>query len=182
MVKLISYIGAYMSLAPCVLLLAGAARKNAGFGSRVNRLQLEGMIIVATTMIFRLFCLHYVLALDAIRKTSFAYWYERGEHGLFAVGIILFALGFFLERRPRPGLEHWPSKLLLASNAWMGAWLLFAAFASGRRYTWDVAMWSPVRSAISWSVLIFAIIYCHRAFARPGESRYAEGDIIGIEE
>lgn len=182
MMHLIAYAAAYLSLAPCALLLAGAAKKTSDCASRVNRLQLEGAVIITLVMSFTLFFLHRVLAMEQVGETSFAYWYERGEYGLFAVGIILFALGFFLERRPRPGLERWPLKARLLSGGWMGGWLLFAAFASGRQYAWDMAVWSPARTAAAWSILFFAIIYCHRAFVRPGESRHAEGDLIGIEE
>lgn len=182
MMRLLLYAVAYMSLVPCILLLAGALKKSAACWCRISRLQLEGCIIVTATMFFQMFFSGYLKALDASGGSTFYYWFSRGAYGLYSVGAILFFLGFFLERRPRPGLSPWPRWQVRLNFAWMVLWLLAAAHTSGRRYAWEVAAWDPVHVLVAWSALCFSLVYCYRAFKYPAESVHAEGDLIGIEE
>lgn len=182
MVRILLYAFACAAVVPCLLLLAGAVKKSTACWCRINRLQMEGAAIVTVTMFFQIFFSGYLKALDASGESSFYYWFCRGSYGLYAVGAILFFLGFFLERRPRPGLSPWPRLQVRLSFGWMVLWLLAAAYAAGRRYAWDAAAWDPAHIYTAWSTLVFSVVYCYRAFKHPGESIYAEGDLIGIEE
>jgi len=95
---------------PWWLTLAAAVRRLRSKGGRLRRLQAEGA----------------------------APWFSRGEIGVLLIGLLLLGLGFFLERRPRPGMTPWPatvkniciaailSGLVLATVAWIlstYAWL-----------------------------------------------------------
>ena len=174
--------GAYLTLAPVLLVLAGAARKVWCNWQRVARLQLEGAAILAVAVLSRFLLAGYIASVDQARGTSLAYWYDRGENGFLAVGLILFFLGFFLERRPRPGLEPWPPRLTQAARLWLCAWLCLAVYVVWRGNTWDGAPWSPLHVCVALGFLYFSGAYCYLAFARPGETRSAEGDLVGIEE
>jgi hypothetical protein len=182
MARFLLTFGAYLSLAPTLFLLIGAVRKVYADRQRIARLQMEGALILVLTLLFRLFLFDFVVSLDAIRETSFTYWFDRGEHGFFAVGFILFFLGFFLERRPRPGLNPWPPRITHFAKVWMWVWLWIAVFVAFKGYGWTVSSWSPLRTCIAWSFLFFSGGYCYLAFIRPDETRCAEGDLLGIEE
>lgn len=182
MVRLVLYAGAYLSLLPCILLFAGALKKVLTCSCRINRLQLEGAAIITATVTASIFFLYYLIELDAQRETSFAYWFGRGQRGLLFIGTILFCLGFFLERRPRPSLTPWTPRSLSITRLWMGAWLWLAAIVAWRGYSWDILPWGPVGTCLSWSVLCFSIVYVQRAFTLPEDTYRAEGDLLGIEE
>ncbi len=172
----------YMSLLPCGLFLVGAAHKTWLHPTRTSRLQLEGALIAFTGMIVRVIVFDPMFGRDPLRETSFSYWFSRGESGLFAIGVILFVLGFFLERRPRPDLTPWPQRHTLAAWIWAGACFPTALFASWLAREMDAMPWSVTRAGFAWSLLAFALVYCYMAFTRPDEPLHAESDMIHIKE
>lgn len=95
-----------------VLLVVGAVKELRWFSGRVSRLQLEGAVIMLACTLSRWVVLDpVVLGMDPLESNEWTYWFKRGETGLFLVGLILFGLGFFLSRRPRPGLKPWDAGL-----------------------------------------------------------------------
>ncbi len=130
----------------------------------------------------RLAVLDPVVGFDPMRESAFTYWFDRGEQGLFVIGALLFVLGYFLERRPRPGLEPWPQGRVAASAAWMALCLAAAAAFSWSGSALDPAPWSIVRGAFALGLFVFSVHYCRVAFKKPDESARAEGDVILIKE
>ncbi|HDP33912.1 MAG TPA: hypothetical protein ENN29_02245 [Candidatus Hydrogenedentes bacterium] len=170
--------GVYMSLLPCCLFLVGAARKTWARPRRISRLQFEGALIAVSGMIARVIVFDPMFGRDPLRETAFAYWFSRGEAGLFAIGIILFGLGFFLERRPRPGLSPWPRRY--ARAAWLCALLCIPVaglFVYKAASIGDMP-WSMARAGFLWSLFAFALLYCYMAFRRPDEPLHAEDELI----
>lgn len=170
--------GVYMSLLPGGLFLAGAARKTWARPRRISRLQLEGAVIAVAALLTRLAVFDPMFGVDPEKTGRFAYWFDRGEPGLFAIGLILFGLGFFLERRPRPGLSPWPGRYTRA--AWTSA---LACIPVALIFVWkasDIGImpWSMGRTGFLWSLLAFAVLYCYMAFKRPTEHLNAENDLI----
>lgn len=170
--------GVYMSLLPCCLFLVGAARKTWAHPLRISRLQLEGAVIAITGMSARLFVFDSIVGVDPMRTSRFSYWLDRGEVGLFAIGLILFGLGFFLERRPRPGLILWPQRYTRAAWFCAGACFPIALFYVYKFSAIGLMPWSMGRAGFLWSLLAFSLLYCYMAFKRPDEPLHAESDII----
>jgi len=94
--------------APWVLFLAGALVKVRHHGTRIMRIQAEGaaMIVVGTIAKWIIFDPNF--GIDRYQEAWWSYWFDRGETGLFIIGLLLLLTGYFLERRPRPGLKPWP--------------------------------------------------------------------------
>ncbi len=174
--------GLYMSLLPCGLLLVGAARKTWRYPKRIARMQLEGAAIIVIGMVTRFIVFDPLFGADPGRETSFAYWFERGESGLFAIGIILFALGFFLERRPRPDLTPWPQQYKQAAWIWAAVCCPIALLFVWRARSLGPMPWSLTRAGFAWALLAFALLYCFMAFMRPDEPLHAESDSLHIED
>ena len=182
MVRFALFAGLYVSLAPCVALCVGAARKVWARSHRIARLQLEGAALILFGLLLRLLAFDPFFGLDAGRESPFAFWLDRGEQGLLAIGVILFGLGFFLERRPRPGLTPWPPRYTRAAWACLAACVVIAALFAWRRYTPGVMPWSLARTWFLLGLSVFSAGYCYMAFKRPDEAARAETKIIGIED
>jgi len=90
-----------------ILLIIGAIKEYRWIRGRISRMQLEGAVIMFLGTIAKWIVLNQFFGLDRLQSEEWAYWFNRGELGLFLVGLILFGLGFFLSRRPRPGLKPW---------------------------------------------------------------------------
>ena len=90
-----------------ILLIIGAIKECRWIRGRISRMQLEGAIIMFTGTIAKWIVFNQFLAINPLRSEDWTYWFDRGELGLYFIGLILFGLGFFLSRRPRPGLKPW---------------------------------------------------------------------------
>ncbi len=182
MVRFALLAGIYVSLAPCVALCVGATRKVWARSHRIARLQLEGAGLLLFGLLVRLLAFDPVFGLDPGRESRFAFWFDRGEQGLLAIGIILFGLGFFLERRPRPGLTPWPKRYTRAAWVCMAACVVVAALFWWRRYTPAVMPWSLARTWFLLGLSVFSAGYGYMAFKRPDEAARAETKLIGIKD
>lgn len=145
---------------PWWLLLWGAVRRVRRRGGRLRRLQVEGALILVagTAAKWLVFDTHF--GFDRLNVTLWSYWFSRGEVGVFFIGLLLFGLGFFLDRRPRPGLVPWPrtvkrvciAALLSGGIAGAVAYILVG-------YRWFELPWSAARVLFSLGMLPFAIGY-----------------------
>ena len=108
--------------APGLMLLIGALSKLVRMNSRLHRVQFEGAVMMVAAMLasWIIFDVHF--GVDPYRLETWSEWFERGETGLFYIGLLFVLLGFFLERRPRPGLRPWPfaGKLLAGVSILLG--------------------------------------------------------------
>jgi len=162
-------------LLPWIALAAGALRKTWLKPDRLQRMQSEGASIVLAGMFVAFLLFDASFGLDAQHKSRFTEWYPWGERGLFWIGMLLFGLGFFLERRPRPGLKPWSP----AGRAAAFVAILVGAFASfallGQvQMLGSVFPWSPARMAFSVGMVPFALLYALDAFQNGPQSRDAE--------
>lgn len=94
-----------------IILLIGAVKELRWISGRISRLQLEGTVLMLIGTMARFIVFDPVIGIDRLKSYEWSLWFGRGETGLYLVGIILFCLGFFLSRRPRPGLKPWDASL-----------------------------------------------------------------------
>lgn len=182
MLRVVLFAATYLSLLPCMILCVGAARKVWVRSHRIARLQLEGAAIVLAGLVLRLVMFDAIFGFDPAREGRFAFWFARGEQGLLTIGTILFALGFFLERRPRPGLAVWPVRYIRTAWACAGAGAMIALVIAWRGYAPCPMPWTLSRTSFLLGLTVFAVIYAYMAFMRPDDAAQAEKKIIGIEE
>jgi hypothetical protein len=93
---------------PWILLLAGALLRLRQRGGRLRRLQAEGAALIVGGALAALGLYHPQFGVDRYRLLSWGEYFDRAEMAAFLIGLLFFALGYFLERRPRPGLRAWP--------------------------------------------------------------------------
>lgn len=182
MVQLALFASIYLACVPPMLLCVGAARKVWACSRRIARLQLEGAALVMAGLLLRLLAFDPFFGLDSARESRFGFWFDRGEQGMLAIGIILFGLGFFLERRPRPGLDPWPARYTRAAAGCLGACVLVALVFLWRGYAPGPMPWTLARTWFLLGLAVFAAVYCRMAFLRPAEAARAESDLIEIED
>lgn len=123
---------------PWWLTLLAAMRRLRRKGGRLRRLQAEGAALIAAGYFAKWMVYDINFGPDRLEITAWSPWFSRAETGLLLIGLLLLGLGFFLERRPRPGMTPWPatvknvciagilSGLVLATVAWIlsaYAWL-----------------------------------------------------------
>jgi len=106
----------FIFLWPVVMLLVGAAVKTRRANIRVHRLQLEGAAIIAAGMLVKWLVYDVNFGIDPYERYAWTPWFARAEVGGFWIGLLFLLLGFFIERRPRPGVKpwHWSGKALCA--------------------------------------------------------------------
>jgi len=178
-----AFFGAVLVQFPWWLVLAGSLWKLPVMARRLQRMQAEGAAILALGMLMRWAAWGRDFDMDAERAASFAFWMARGEEGLFFIGVILFAVGYFLERRPRPGLTRWPQAGKTAAAAAIlvsgGAGLLLL----GRDTFFGMTFpWEPARVMWSLGVYPFAAGYLAEAVRRaPIELRLTETEDLEIQ-
>ncbi len=154
------YVCVLAVLAPWFVMLLGAWLRVRRRGGRLRRLEVEGAVMAAIGTVAKWVVYDTHFGFDRLRVEHWSYWFSRGEVGFFAIGVILFGLGFFLGRRPRPGLVPWPriGRRLAAAGILSGiAFGLVAYFM--RAYPWFELPWSTGRILFSLGVLPFAIGY-----------------------
>lgn len=126
-----------------ILLIIGAIKECRWIRGRVSRMQLEGSVIMFLGTITKWIVLNQFFGIDRLQSEEWTYWFNRGELGLFFVGLILFGLGFFLSRRPRPGLKPWDAGIkrmavmsfLIALG--FGILLWFYLYARWFNFAWE---------------------------------------------
>ena len=162
-------------LMPWILLLAGALRKAWLRPDRLQRMQCEGTVIILAGMLAALLLFDAAFGLDAGRKSRYTEWYPWGEQGLFAIGMLLFGLGHFLERRPRPGLKPWSSAGRAAALAGILSGGTAAFVVHEHTHLLGVLFpWTPARVAFSLGMAPFALLYVVDAFRNGPQSGDAE--------
>lgn len=154
------YLGMILLLSPWLLLSAGAIRRVLQRNTRLRRFQMEGAILILLALLgkWAVYDPHYGLMLRY--EGIWPYWFSRGEAGLMWIGMLLFGLGYFLERRPSPHLIPWPASgkricgLAILCGATMG--LLVWHY---KGVAWGEAPWSPARMWFTAGCLPFAVGY-----------------------
>ncbi len=160
------YLIVLVVLGPWMLLLLGALRRLRLRGGRLRRVQAEGAALVLLAGLARWAAFDPRLANGYAAQGTWPYWLTRGTIGLACIGVLLLVLGFFLERRPRPGMQPWPQtgrKLAVASilvGAALG--LAVALLAEG---PWLGLPWGPGHVLFSLGFYPFATVY-----AAPGRA------------
>jgi hypothetical protein len=96
-------------LVPWALLFVGGFRRMLRIRHIYGRLQCYG---AAFMFLFKL--AHMILfapqgGSGATSEPEWAYWFVRAEWGAFTIGMLFFGMGYFLDRRPRPGYVPWPA-------------------------------------------------------------------------
>lgn len=147
-------------LAPWFILLLGALRRLLRQGGRLRRLQAEGTAMLVTGSIAKWLVFDVNFGFDRLRNTEWSWWFSRGEIGFFLIGFLLLGMGYFLERRPRPGLEPWPrtGKKLSIAAILTGAALGLLAYTF-RAYPWFELPWTAPRILFSLGIYPFAVFY-----------------------
>jgi len=95
-------------MAPWFLLVVGAGFRVSRGGGRLRRLQLEGALLIWVGVVARWIVFEPLFGIDSMETDWWTYWFARAETGQFAIGLLLFGLGYFLDERPRPGQPAWP--------------------------------------------------------------------------
>ncbi len=143
-----------------ILLIMGAIKECCWIPGRISRLQLEGAIIMFLGTVGRWIVLDPAIGIERLQSEDWTYWFNRGETGLYLVGLILFGLGFFLSRRPRPGLKPWDSGIkrwaIMTFVVLLGLGILLWFYLNAR---WFNFAWGYWRVLFSIALYPFAIGY-----------------------
>jgi len=155
--------------APWILLLIGAIRRVRQRASRLRRFQFEGMLLVVVGNLAKWLVFDVHFGFDRLGTSPWSYWFSRGEVGFFAIGLILFGLGAFLERDPFEKQERRPG---VGRNVRIGAILsvLVIAFVAYVRwqYPWFSLPWNTGRVLLSLGIYPFAAGYlATSSYAKP---------------
>lgn len=146
---------------PWAVLSATAARRmRGGHRGRLYRMQVEGasLSLLSTLACWIIYDPNF--GADRYHIATWSEWFDRGEPGLFWIGMLLFMLGYVLERRPRQGLLPWPRW------ARVTAWLpLLAGFGLGLYAYYHVSLpwidlpWHLARMAFTLGCVPFVALY-----------------------
>jgi hypothetical protein len=168
------YLIVLLTQAPWLLLLAGAVLRIRHHGGRLRRLQLEGTLLLLGGMVAALVMYDPHVGLDRYRTFSWGLFFDRAENAAFWIGILFFALGYFLERRPRPGLRTWPvAGKAISAIAILAFGLLGLAVNQNISLPWIDLPWPLGRLVFGLGCYPFAIGYLvssrHPTAPPPGE-------------
>ncbi|MGC8739552.1 MAG: hypothetical protein ACP5UA_13045 [Candidatus Hydrogenedens sp.] len=143
-----------------ILLIIGAIKECRWVRGRISRMQLEGAVIMFLGTVAKWIVLNQFFGLDRLQSEEWTYWFNRGELGLYLVGLILFGLGFFLSRRPRLGLKPWDAGIkrmtMMSFLIALGFGILLWFYLYAR---WFNFSWEYVRVLFSIALYPFAIGY-----------------------
>ncbi len=158
---LITYYGCVLILlAPWALLLVGAVRRMRERGGRLRRFQTEGAVLAMAGSVSKWIVYDLNFGPDRLGITNWGYWFSRGEVGIFFVGLLMFGLGYFLERRPRPGLTPWPGKMkTISAIAILSSVPLSVIALAFFNYPWFELPWDGWRILLTLGVLPFSLGY-----------------------
>lgn len=143
-----------------LMALTAALRMRGGHTGRLYRMQLEGsaLALLSTLACWIIYDPHF--GVDRFRAASWGEWFDRGEPGFFWIGMLLFMLGYLLERRPRAGLVPWPAWVRIATWTCLLAGGALAAFAARTvSLPWIDLPWPPSRMAFTLGCMPFAVAY-----------------------
>lgn len=149
-----------LGLSPWLCFMGGAIVRVRRGGGRLRRLQVEGSAIILVGVAAKWIVFSPLLGLDTDENYWWTYWFDRAERGQFAIGLLLFGLGYFLDERPRPGRPAWPLigkalaflSILLCAGA---GWYLSRTVA----LPWLELPWNPGRALFMLGFLPAAIGY-----------------------
>ncbi|HPO11893.1 MAG TPA: hypothetical protein PLI09_00490 [Candidatus Hydrogenedentes bacterium] len=154
------YLCVLILLAPWWLLLFGSIKRLFRKGGRLRRLQAEGAFLALVGTMAKWIVYDINFGADRLNITEWGYWFNRGEVGIFFIGLLLFGLGYFLERRPRPGLASWPHPIKTVSEIAILSCIALGVVAhSFFNYPWFELPWDSWRILFSLGVLPFSIGY-----------------------
>lgn len=102
------YTATLVFVLPPLFLVIGALVKVIRSNVRIRRLQLEGALMMAVGHAAQVVLYDVHFGIDPYGEQRWTYWFDRAEPGLFWIGLLFLGLGYFIERRPRPGVQPWP--------------------------------------------------------------------------
>ncbi len=151
---------------PWLLLMIGAVLRLRRQTSRVRRLQFAGPLLLLAGVFGSLFLFDPNFGRDPYHVGNWSWFFERMESGAFWIGLLTFGLGYFLERRPRPGLRYWS----VAGKAFSALAILIAAalayyVQSVVSPAWLDLPWHPDRIIFTLGFYPFSIGYLLRGLA-----------------
>ncbi len=169
----------YMIL-PWIMMATGAVFRLRYQDNRPVRFQAWGavMIIILMAVMLIVFTPHWRLDPDGIKNKTFQF--DRMETGFFWIGLIVFFLGYFLERRPDIPSEPWP----LIGKSIALIIILAAGVAAIPAYRlvelpWEEVPWSVARLVLTFGFYPFSVGYL--AFSIFRATRKANDNDEGIE-
>ena len=177
-VILLYSLSVFLLQAPWVLLLIGAIRRVRQRANRLRRFQFEGMFLVVIGTLAKWLVFDANFGFDRLEINAWSYWFSRGETGLFAIGLLLFGLGAFLERDPFEKQERRPG---VGRNVRIGAILSVLAIALVACVRWQYAWlwgglpWDTTRVLLSLGIYPFAAGYL-------ATSAYAKTQAAAVED
>lgn len=170
---MLTYIVTVIVLAPWLLLLVGAIQRLQRRSGRLMRLQVEGAALALVSMLSRWVIFDPNFGLDRLGEQRWSYWFARGERGLFILGLLLFGLGYFLSRRPHPGLRPWSVAARTVSGlAILGGCVLAIVAWRAVALPPGELPWGAARIVFTLGCVPFALLYFLR-----GRARNENGDI-----
>ena len=175
-VVLLYYLCILLLQAPWVLLFIGALRRVRQRTGRLRRFQVEGMFLVVAGSLAKWLVYDVHFGFDRLETSVWSYWFARGETGLFAIGLILFGLGAFLERDPFEKEERKPGagrKVRIGAILSVVA-IAFVAYVKWQ-YAWFSLPWDTARVFLSLGIYPFAAGYL-------ATSSYAAPQVSGFED
>jgi len=154
------YLGILFFLGPWVLLAAGGILRVLRGNRRLVRFQAEGAVLILLSSVATWLVFDQNIGPGYEGGTSWAYWFARGEIGLFWIGLLMFVLGFFLERNRGPGFQPWPTTGKRVCMAFILIGLVLALLSLRRTESaWADMPWSNARLFFSAGSYPFAIGY-----------------------
>ena len=158
------YVFILLGLLPATLCFAGALLRLKRARHRTWRFELIGASFMVVAVFSRWLVTDPNFGLDPYELSDFTYTFKRAEGGAFFIGLLIFGCGFFLERRPGPGLRPWP---WLARVVGWAAILLFGSLALVAQWyislPWLDLPWGIGRYLFMLGLLPFAATYLWRA-------------------
>ena len=163
---LFNYFLIFLVHAPWLLLFAGAVLRLRRQSSRVRRLQFAGSVLLLAGVGGTLFLFDPNFGRDPYHVGNWSWFFERMESGTFWIGLMTFGLGYFLERRPRPGMRPWAiAGKLVAVLAILGAGALAYYVQNNISLPFIDLPWQPDRLIFTLGFYPFAIGYVLRGLA-----------------
>lgn len=145
---------------PWILLFVGAVWRLRKHGGRLRRLQVEGTALLMAAILAALVMYDQHFGYDRYRTFSWGTFFDRAETGAFWIALLFFGLGYFLERRPRPGLRPWPmAGKLVSTVAILAFGLLGLAVNHYVSLPWIDLPWTLGRLVFGLGCYPFAIGY-----------------------
>jgi hypothetical protein len=154
------YLCVLLIQAPGWLVLFGAVRLARRGGGRLRRIQVEGALFIVIGSLAKWIVYDPNFGIDRLSISRWSPWFTRAETGAFCIGVLLFVLGFFLDRRPRPGLTPFPkSGRIISKVAILTGILAGTVTYIWSQYPWFSLPWDKPRIFFCLGALPFAFFY-----------------------